>query len=717
MHDDLLRRLRAGHDPEALARLIELDQAGIYHFMQRRLGHRQDAEDATQEVFRRVIRSLPSLRDSRGYRGWLYQIALRVAHAQIDARIEERRRVETMARTAAADESFSMDASDSEDRRARIRTAVDALDEELRTVVLLRYEQGLSYEEIAEATQRPMGTVSKRLHTAHQKLQQALAAVGIALAAGALEVKAFEAVPEGLAGRLKEMALHAPPRSTLLSPGRLGGIAAASLLAVLVVSVPLVRTLKGAGGGAPSLASENAVRSPKATESRSPPMASAPVEAVEGANRAAERGILRGIVRDRETHAAVVGASVWLEPGGSAVPELRTETTTGADGSFRLEAPAGPYTLDAMAPGHVRHGFERIMESYRTRYEAGDPEKNDAAAEAVRESNHLKLEAGVEKMYSIDLVRAIRLHGLVVDAKGRPVPGAQVELDALNVKYCRFDNGNLVQEFGFTTKYEPDGRTSTYVADLQGRFEISNVYPTGDVTLTSTAKGFQERKEVVTLDRRDLEITLVLEPGFSFGGRVLSADGQGIASACVFLLAGPGGPETKALTCGKGGEFEVLDQPRGLRLAAVFAPGYAPRVLDFSSGDPGRIEVVLTPSEKASAEGLITDELGRPVEGADVAVHHYALTAAGARVQMVFTDRNGGGSATHDVGDSIVFLPYSAAPSSVASLADGRFRLGDLAPAPACRIFLEVKKSGYELADIEVTPSAPLRIQLRPTKR
>src|SRR5207244_7513314 len=119
---------------------------------------------------------------------------------------------EALVRTPSVAGSPALSSPETDERRARIQVALGALEEDLRTVVLLRYEQGLSYEEIAEATQRPLGTVSKRLHTAHQKLQQSLAAVGASAAAGAwndaLAVPAADAIPPGLAARLTQMAVE-----------------------------------------------------------------------------------------------------------------------------------------------------------------------------------------------------------------------------------------------------------------------------------------------------------------------------------------------------------------------------------------------------------------------------------------------------------------------------------------------------------------------------
>jgi len=725
MHDDLLRRIRSGHDPEALARLFELDQAGIYHFLHRRLGHREDAEDATQEVFRRVILSLPSLREPGGYRGWLYRIALRVAQTQIQARIGERRRVETLARTASLTGTTDMAHFSPDENRSRLKAALEALDEELRTVVLLRYEQGLSYEEIAEATQRPLGTVSKRLHTAHQKLQQALAAAGFSLAMGALgEALASpvrEAMPQELAARLKQMALEAPSRPASLSLARLGGITAVCFLAALFVGVPLIRRMQAARPEEPSSVARHAL--PERKGASAPPTPSSALRQNPAEARTAEladpaaapSGILRGIVRDQETRAAIAGAAVWLEnKGGPGEVHRVAETTTLSDGTFSLQAPAGAYKLDAMAPGYARHQFERVMEAYRVQYVSGETDASNEAADALRKSFEVRLESGIATERVFELTPAVELRGVVLDQRGLPIPESQIELYELQVTY-RVPRAERVVEHSLSTTYEPDGRTSTYPSDLQGRFAISNVYPKGDVTLRVTRKGYQELKKVVALDRRSVEVTLVLERGTSFGGRVLSAGGQPIPEACLFLLA-PEQSSPKALQAGNGGEFEATDQRGGVKFVAAFAPGYAPRLLDLSKQDPGGIQMVLSKSEEAAVSGLVTDESGRPLEGVSVVVHHYAVSTEGGRAQLVFTEKYDGGFSITAPGEYSAFLPDSYVAPRTASQADGAFRLEKLALAPGSQAFIEVKKRGYETLTLEAG-AAPLQIRMQPKKK
>ena len=66
------------------------------------------------------------------------------------------------------------DEAQADETRRRIRAAVDALPEDLRSVLLLAYYQGLSYRETAEAVGIPLGTVKSRMHTALKRLGLAL---------------------------------------------------------------------------------------------------------------------------------------------------------------------------------------------------------------------------------------------------------------------------------------------------------------------------------------------------------------------------------------------------------------------------------------------------------------------------------------------------------------------------------------------------------------
>lgn len=142
---------------------------------------RVDAEDVVQEAVLRAVRYLATLRSDAGARTWLLAIVRRECYSAYRAR---RARAEhTIDRDD--DEAQQMvdpgerpdDAAGRSVLRSRLIVAVDALPERLRETLILREIQDCSYEEIAEITEAPLGTVMSRLSRARARLADALGGV------------------------------------------------------------------------------------------------------------------------------------------------------------------------------------------------------------------------------------------------------------------------------------------------------------------------------------------------------------------------------------------------------------------------------------------------------------------------------------------------------------------------------------------------------------
>src|SRR6185436_3531411 len=100
------------------------------------------------------------------------------------------------------------------------------------------------------------------------------------------------------------------------------------------------------------------------------------------------------------------------------------------------------------------------------------------AAGVVWKCFRLELKAGTTVERTVELTSSAELRGVVVDRAGYAVPGARVSLDWLSASYFVLKGASHV-EYRFDTKYQPDGTTSTFVTDLQGRFAIHHVYASG----------------------------------------------------------------------------------------------------------------------------------------------------------------------------------------------------------------------------------------------
>ncbi len=129
------------------------------------------ADDAAQEALVRAWRDLPGLRDPDRFDAWLHRVLVRACGDHVRRRQRDRPRASREAPAASApDRSHHLADRDEMER------ALDRLNADQRTAVVLHYYLGLSHPEIAEATGQPIGTVKSRLSRSLDLLHAALAA-------------------------------------------------------------------------------------------------------------------------------------------------------------------------------------------------------------------------------------------------------------------------------------------------------------------------------------------------------------------------------------------------------------------------------------------------------------------------------------------------------------------------------------------------------------
>ncbi len=182
LNGDWLRRAQNG-DAEAFAQVFESLRGTVFAVAARLVGP-DDAEDVTMETFLRAWQGVSQFNGRSSLKSWLYRIAHNCAidairkrkrqreiHPEHDA--EGRDRME-----AVADEAVEHPASglERDEDREVLDRALQALPEEHRLILLLRYSEGLSYGEIAAAAGLPIGTVMSRLFNGKRKLKQHLRA-------------------------------------------------------------------------------------------------------------------------------------------------------------------------------------------------------------------------------------------------------------------------------------------------------------------------------------------------------------------------------------------------------------------------------------------------------------------------------------------------------------------------------------------------------------
>jgi RNA polymerase sigma-70 factor (ECF subfamily) len=178
----LVRRVQRG-DKGAFDALVLKYQHKLVKLVMRYVRNPAEAEDIAQEAFIKAYRALPQFRGDSAFYTWLYRIAINTAKNAVVSR--DRSPIEYDLDRTNTDESYDMQGrmKDSEtpealvltdEIRSTVNAAIDALPEDLRTAIVLRELEGLSYEEIAEAMACPVGTVRSRIFRAREAIDRRL---------------------------------------------------------------------------------------------------------------------------------------------------------------------------------------------------------------------------------------------------------------------------------------------------------------------------------------------------------------------------------------------------------------------------------------------------------------------------------------------------------------------------------------------------------------
>lgn len=154
-----------------MVELVDLYRDRVFRFCYRMLGQHQDAEDAAQETFVRVFRSLPGWDCDRGFEPWLLAIAGNRCRTLLAAR----KRVPT-AGLVAEEQLIDRrpDGALLRSLREEVQLALLRLRPEHREAFVMFHENGLSYDQIAAAIRRPLGTVKTWIYKARQQLMAQL---------------------------------------------------------------------------------------------------------------------------------------------------------------------------------------------------------------------------------------------------------------------------------------------------------------------------------------------------------------------------------------------------------------------------------------------------------------------------------------------------------------------------------------------------------------
>ncbi|MFN8178293.1 MAG: sigma-70 family RNA polymerase sigma factor [bacterium] len=167
---DLVLLAKRG-DRHAFGRLLRLHQRRVFALGMRWLRNADDADDLVQETFVRVWQSLDRFDDTRPFAPWVITIAVNRAKTMVG----RARPTDELSEEIAWEGSTPLEEAETSGLARDVRAAVDALPEEQRVVLHLRAAEDLSYREIADALDVPMGTVMSRLSRARETLRRTLA--------------------------------------------------------------------------------------------------------------------------------------------------------------------------------------------------------------------------------------------------------------------------------------------------------------------------------------------------------------------------------------------------------------------------------------------------------------------------------------------------------------------------------------------------------------
>jgi len=182
LDQQLVERVQRG-DKQAFALLVSKYQRKLLRLLSRLIRDPAEVEDVAQETFIKAYRALPSFRGDSAFYTWLYRIGVNTAKNYLVA--QGRRAPTTTGFNSEEAETFD----DGEQLRDintperlmmtrqigdTVETAMQALPEELKTAIVLREIEGLSYEEIASIMDCPIGTVRSRIFRAREAIAERL---------------------------------------------------------------------------------------------------------------------------------------------------------------------------------------------------------------------------------------------------------------------------------------------------------------------------------------------------------------------------------------------------------------------------------------------------------------------------------------------------------------------------------------------------------------
>ena len=178
---DLVKRVQQG-DKSAFDLLVIKYQHRIIQLVNRYIKDPSEAQDVAQEAFIKAYRALGNFRGDSAFYTWLYRIAINTAKNYLVSRSRRHSDyqldIQDAEQVGNAPQLQGMDSPDyllmNDEIITVIKSAIEKLPEEMRIAIMLREFEGMSYEEIAQAMECPVGTVRSRIFRAREAIDEKL---------------------------------------------------------------------------------------------------------------------------------------------------------------------------------------------------------------------------------------------------------------------------------------------------------------------------------------------------------------------------------------------------------------------------------------------------------------------------------------------------------------------------------------------------------------
>ena len=172
----LIQRAQKG-DHDAFATLVDEHQRYVYNLALRVVKDENEALDLTQETFVRAWTALPNFKGQSQFRTWLYRIVTNLCYNRLPNLRKSLNDLGDDVMEEIPEPNFNTPALEfeSNETRRNLYQAIDDLDANYKILITLRYQNELSYDEIASTLNLPLGTVKTGIFRAKEQLRKSLA--------------------------------------------------------------------------------------------------------------------------------------------------------------------------------------------------------------------------------------------------------------------------------------------------------------------------------------------------------------------------------------------------------------------------------------------------------------------------------------------------------------------------------------------------------------